>query len=93
MFNSIHSSSRTMAMFIGLPVAAVISGDSIIADQIPASPATPPFSDYSSEKPGVQHHITPADLPEPFATEAVNNGPKVVPRPEGRCRRRCPATR
>ena len=29
------------------------------------------------------HHITVADLPAPFATEAANNGPKVVPRPEG----------
>ena len=34
------------------------------------------------EKP-VMHHITVADLPKPFATEAANNGPKVVPRPEG----------
>jgi len=61
MFNSIDSSSRTMAMFIGLPVAAMISGYLIIADQIPTSPPTPPFSDYRSEKPGVQHHITTAD--------------------------------
>jgi len=29
------------------------------------------------------HRITVADLPKPFATEAANNGPKVVPRPEG----------
>ena len=48
-----------------------------------APPTAPPFSDYRSEKPGVMHRITVADLPKPFATEASNNGPKVVPRPEG----------
>ena len=84
MFNSIDSSSRTMAMFIGLPVAAVISGYLIIADQIPASPATPPFSDYRSEKPGVQHHITPG---RPAGAVCDRRGrtmlPKVVPRPDG----------
>ena len=48
-----------------------------------ALPTAPPFSDYRSEKPGVMHRITVADLPKPFATEASNNGPKVVPRPEG----------
>jgi glucose/arabinose dehydrogenase len=42
-----------------------------------------PFSDYRVEKAGVMHRITVADLPKPFATEAANNGPKVVPRPEG----------
>ena len=45
--------------------------------------AKPPFTDYRVEKPGAMHKITVADLPAPFATEAANNGPKVVPRPEG----------
>ena len=48
-----------------------------------ALPTAPPFSDYRVEKPGVMHRITVADLPKPFATQAANNGPKVVPRPEG----------
>jgi glucose/arabinose dehydrogenase len=48
-----------------------------------APPPAPPFSDYRTEKPGVTHRITVADLPKPFATEAANNGPKLVPRPEG----------
>jgi glucose/arabinose dehydrogenase len=41
------------------------------------------FSDYRQQRPGVVHHITLADLPEPFATESAANGPTVVPRPEG----------
>ena len=51
--------------------------------QSAAPPATAPFSDYRVEKAGTTHRIRVADLPKPFATEAVNNGPKVVPRPAG----------
>lgn len=39
------------------------------------------FSDYSEEAPGVVHKIAVADLPEPYATKSVDNGPDVVPRP------------
>jgi glucose/arabinose dehydrogenase len=42
-----------------------------------------PFADWHADAPGVQHRITPADLPAPFATPAVVNIPKLVPRPEG----------
>ncbi len=41
------------------------------------------FIDYTQQKPGVFRKITVADLPEPFATESVDNGPRVVPRPSG----------
>jgi glucose/arabinose dehydrogenase len=39
------------------------------------------FASYSNVKPGVWRHITPNDLPKPFATESSNNGARVVPRP------------
>jgi glucose/arabinose dehydrogenase len=39
------------------------------------------FADYSQEKPGVFRKITLADLPEPFATHSVDNGPDLVKRP------------
>jgi glucose/arabinose dehydrogenase len=42
-----------------------------------------PFSDYRTQKPGAIHKITVADLPAPFATEAANNRPQLVPRPQG----------
>jgi glucose/arabinose dehydrogenase len=42
---------------------------------------TPPFSDYRSQKPGVTHKITAADLPAPFVTESVDNGPDLISRP------------
>jgi glucose/arabinose dehydrogenase len=44
---------------------------------------TAAFTDYKQEKPGVYRKITAADLPQPFATEGVSNGPKVVDRPAG----------
>jgi glucose/arabinose dehydrogenase len=39
------------------------------------------FSDYSEQAPGVVHKITVADLPQPYASKSVDNGPDLVPRP------------
>jgi glucose/arabinose dehydrogenase len=39
------------------------------------------FADYREQKPGVFRKLTLADLPEPNATESVDNGPDIVPRP------------
>jgi glucose/arabinose dehydrogenase len=39
------------------------------------------FTDYAHQQPGVRHKITLADLPAPNPAEAVDNGPKVVPKP------------
>lgn len=41
------------------------------------------MGDWTTDAPGVRRKLTPADLPEPYATEAVDNGPKIVKRPEG----------
>ena len=39
------------------------------------------FTDWRHQQPGAVRKITVADLPEPYATEAVDNGPRLVPRP------------
>jgi glucose/arabinose dehydrogenase len=44
-------------------------------------PPQAPFTDYRYEKPGAVHHITPKDLPAPFATKSATNGPNVIDRP------------
>jgi len=44
---------------------------------------TQAFADYSKQKPGVFRKITVADLPQPFASESVNNGPTLIPQPAG----------
>src|SRR5271155_6035035 len=41
------------------------------------------FTDYSQQKPGVMRKLTVADLPAPFATKSVDNGPPVSKRPDG----------
>ena len=42
------------------------------------------FTDYSKESPGVRRKLTVADLPAPFATKSVDNGPhEMVKRPDG----------
>lgn len=43
---------------------------------------TTTFSDYKTEAPGAMHKITAADLPPPYATKAVDNGPHMVARPK-----------
>ena len=37
--------------------------------------------DWTADAPGVRHKISVDDLPPPFATESVNNSPRVVRRP------------
>ena len=41
------------------------------------------FTSYLKEKPGTFRKITVADLPQPYATQAVGNPPKAVPQPDG----------
>lgn len=43
---------------------------------------SPPFSDYRTQTPGTWHKITAADLPPPYASPSVDNGPRTVRRPQ-----------
>jgi glucose/arabinose dehydrogenase len=40
-----------------------------------------PFTDFRMEKPGNVHHISAADLPQPYATASSDNDPHMVSRP------------
>jgi glucose/arabinose dehydrogenase/cytochrome c2 len=40
-----------------------------------------PFHDYRGDRPGTRHHVTVANLPPPYATPSVRNGPEVVAAP------------
>jgi glucose/arabinose dehydrogenase len=42
-----------------------------------------PFADYSQQHPGAVHKVTVADLPGPAPEQAVDNGPTLIPRPQG----------
>ncbi|MBV9074720.1 MAG: sorbosone dehydrogenase family protein [Acidobacteria bacterium] len=39
------------------------------------------FADFRNQAPGIVHKITVADLPPPYATNSIDNGPDMVPRP------------
>ena len=41
------------------------------------------MGDWTTDAPGVWRHITTADLPKPFESPSVQNGPKLVKRPAG----------
>ena len=40
------------------------------------------FADFRNQAPGIVHKITVADLPRPYATNSIDNGPNMVPRPK-----------
>jgi glucose/arabinose dehydrogenase len=63
----------TLPALIGLALTA--------AAQQPLLTGQAAFTDYAQQDPGVRHKITLADLPEPNPAEAVDNGPRVVPKP------------
>src|SRR2546423_628074 len=43
----------------------------------------PTTADWKADAPGVRHKFTDEDLPAPFATESVDNGPREVRPPAG----------
>ena len=80
----IHLPRRPSAAVCGL---MLLGGCSILAltacqgsDRGPAS-REEILTDYRGDKPGVVRKITVADLPKPFATRSVDNGPRLVSRP------------
>jgi glucose/arabinose dehydrogenase len=53
-----------------------------IVDPGPVLRGQAAFGDYTTDAPGVRRLITVVDLPAPGATKSVDNGPKMVPRPQ-----------
>ena len=39
--------------------------------------------DWTTDAPGLRRRLTVADMDKPYETKSVDNGPKIVPRPEG----------
>ena len=44
---------------------------------------TAAFTDYHTQRPGVSRRITVADLPKPYSSPSVDNGPTLVSMPKG----------
>lgn len=67
-------------VFCAALAGAMFPCASLSAQQTITGPAA--FADWSQQKPGVMRKITAADLPAPFATESVDNGPTLINRPQ-----------
>ncbi len=52
------------------PTGAVLTGEAALGD-------------WTTDAPGVRRRITTAELPAPYATESVDNGSRIIPRPDG----------
>src|ERR1043165_7918637 len=87
-----NSSSRAVAFFLSiLAITSVTVPD--VPSQSNGKTATTQkpkvltgqgaAGDWSTDAPGVRRRITTADLPKPYLTESVQNGPKLIPRPAG----------
>jgi glucose/arabinose dehydrogenase len=71
-------------LWIGILIAAGLLGAILLIvgiRQTPANSNQGARGDWTASMPGVRHHITTADLPKPYATQSVDNGPSVVKRP------------
>jgi glucose/arabinose dehydrogenase len=79
------SSRKSTAVFSLAALALALPVVSIQAQSTarPTLTGQAAFTDYSQESPGTRRKLTVADLPEPFATPSVDNGPPVSPMPEG----------
>lgn len=67
-------------VFCPMLPGALLVAKSLPAQQVITGPAA--FADWSQQKPGLMRKITSADLPAPFATDSVDNGPMMISRPK-----------
>ena len=75
------TTSVVRALMLTLVASALPSG--LFAQSGPVITGKAAFADYTQQHPGARRKITLADLPEPQPDESVDNGPSLVPRPEG----------
>ncbi len=62
--------------------ALLLTGIAFTFAFLAATPSPVVFTGYKDQKPGVVHKIGVSDLPQPFATKSVDNGPDLVARPK-----------
>ena len=71
--------TSSLLAFSAFISALLLPSSGLLAQQVITGPDA--FADWSQQKPGTMRKITVADLPAPFATESVDNGPYVIPKP------------
>ena len=65
----------TLAMALATLPTAVFAADTVLE-------GSDAFGDWQQSQPGVWRHITPGDLPEPYATQSASNAPGLISRPD-----------
>ena len=78
-----HKLTTSVVRALALTVAVSALPISLFAQSGATITGQAAFTDYTQEHPGVRRKLTVADLPEPKPDESVDNGPSLVPRPEG----------
>src|SRR6478735_1910890 len=76
------NASRVTGLLL-FPALLLVSPLSLPAQNTKVETGKAAFTDYSQQKPGTMRKVTVADLPVPYATQSVDNGPSVVARPAG----------
>jgi glucose/arabinose dehydrogenase len=75
--------SKTERTYAANLSAAPNPGHSAPAAQHAVLTGRTALGDWTTDAPGVRRKITVADLPAPYTTPSVDNGPRMVPQPEG----------
>src|SRR3954471_17491209 len=81
--NAWHGSFAVRHLVIPSSFVILASIFFVITSLSAESPSAPTNADWRADAPGVRHKYTVADLPAPYATESVDNGPREVRRPAG----------
>ncbi|MBI1332128.1 MAG: sorbosone dehydrogenase family protein [Armatimonadetes bacterium] len=81
-FGLIAASATTVAV-VGTTTACAIPGHASAGQTQGVRTGQAALDDWTGDAPGVRRKITVADLPEPYSTRSVDNGPHMVRRPEG----------
>lgn len=68
-------SMAALACLVSLPLTAQAQTGKVLTGQAA-------FTNYTKQEPGVVRKLTLADLPTPYATKGVDNGAKMVKRPD-----------
>ena len=79
---TLRSKSSFVSMVIGFIFCASLSARAQNSPSATLLTGQAAFTDYTKEAPGVSRKLTVTDLPAPYATKSVDNGPNVVKRPE-----------
>jgi len=81
--SSMHRSLRVLFVLCTLALLPRLTANAAeAAPQHPVLTGQAAFTDAAHEAPGIRRHLTVADLPAPAPEESVDNGPKLVPRPD-----------